>query len=151
VSQARFLLDTYAQPVIAEEFLPGAEFTCGVLGNGASAEVLPIVAINFASLPSGAVPIYGYEAKWIWDTPSDPLDIFECPAKIDASPPSSHRRRRPPRISHARLPRLVADRRSPRRRRAFQTSSRSTRCPEFFPIPKTTPAFQSCARRRSVL
>jgi D-alanine-D-alanine ligase len=83
VSQARFLLDTYAQPVIAETFLPGAEFTCGVLGNGSTAEVLPIVAINFSSLPAGAVPIYGYEAKWIWDTPSDPLDIFECPARID--------------------------------------------------------------------
>jgi D-alanine-D-alanine ligase len=82
-SQARFLLDTYQQPVIAEAFLPGAEFTCGVLGNGASARVLPLVAINFGSLPSGAVPIYGYEAKWIWDTPSDPLDIFECPARID--------------------------------------------------------------------
>jgi D-alanine-D-alanine ligase len=82
-SQARFLLDTYNQPVIAEAFLPGAEFTCGVLGNGAGAQVLPLVAINFGSLPDGAVPIYGYEAKWIWDTPSDPLDIFECPARIE--------------------------------------------------------------------
>ena len=82
-SQGRFLLETYQQPVIAEVFLPGAEFTCGVLGNGSSARVLPLVAINFQSLPSGAVPIYGYEAKWIWDTPSDPLDIFECPARID--------------------------------------------------------------------
>ena len=82
-SQARFLLDTYNQPVIAEAFLPGAEFTCGVLGNGAGAQVLPLVAINFGSLPHGAVPIYGYEAKWIWDTPSDPLDIFECPARIE--------------------------------------------------------------------
>jgi D-alanine-D-alanine ligase len=82
-SQARFLLETYSQPVIAEEFLAGAEFTCGVLGNGDDAEVLPLVAINFGSLPPGAVPIYGYEAKWIWDTPSDPLDIFECPARID--------------------------------------------------------------------
>jgi D-alanine-D-alanine ligase len=82
-SQARFLLDAYNQPVIAEAFLPGAEFTCGVLGNGASAQVLPLVAINFGSLPNGAVPIYGYEAKWIWDTPSDPLDIFECPARIE--------------------------------------------------------------------
>jgi D-alanine-D-alanine ligase len=45
--------------------------------------VLPLVAINFGSLPDGAVPIYGYEAKWIWDTPSDPLDIFECPARIE--------------------------------------------------------------------
>src|SRR4051812_3185465 len=82
-AQARFLLETYSQPVIAEEFLTGAEFTCGVLGNGGDARVLPLVAINFGSLPSGAVPIYGYEAKWIWDTPSDPLDIFECPARID--------------------------------------------------------------------
>jgi D-alanine-D-alanine ligase len=85
VAQGRFLLSTYHQPVIAEAFLTGAEFTCGVLGNGDSAEVLPLVAINFGSLPNGAVPIYGYEAKWIWDTPSDPLDIFECPAKIDAA------------------------------------------------------------------
>jgi D-alanine-D-alanine ligase len=83
-SQARFLLETYAQPVIAEAFLTGAEFTCGVLGNGDGARVLPLVGINFASLPAGAVPIYGYEAKWIWDTPADPLDIFECPARIDA-------------------------------------------------------------------
>jgi len=81
--QTRFLLETYAQPVIVEEFLPGAEFTCGVLGNGADARVLPIVALNFASLPSGALPIYGFEAKWIWDTPDEPLDIFECPARVD--------------------------------------------------------------------
>jgi D-alanine-D-alanine ligase len=81
-AQTRFLLSTYDQPVIAEEFLPGAEFTCGVLGNGASAQVLPIVGMNFESLPEGALPIYGYEAKWIWDTPDEPLDIFECPARI---------------------------------------------------------------------
>jgi D-alanine-D-alanine ligase len=82
-AQTRFLLDTYSQPVIAEAFLPGAEFTCGVLGNGDSARVLPLVGMNFGSLPDGALPIYGYEAKWIWDTPNDPLDIFECPARID--------------------------------------------------------------------
>lgn len=81
-AQTRFLLATYDQPVIAEEFLPGAEFTCGVLGNGASARVLPIVGMNFESLPEGALPIYGYEAKWIWDTPDEPLEIFECPARV---------------------------------------------------------------------
>jgi len=81
-AQARFLLAAYDQPVIAEEFLPGAEFTCGVLGNGATAQVLPLVGMNFESLPEGALPIYGYEAKWVWDTPDEPLDIFECPARI---------------------------------------------------------------------
>src|SRR5215475_14824635 len=82
-AQVQFLLDSYAQPVIVETFLPGAEFTCGVLGNGIGAHVLSIVGMNFRSLPAGAIPIYGYEAKWLWDGPSDPLDIFECPAVID--------------------------------------------------------------------
>ena len=83
IAQTRFLLETYAQPVLVEEFLAGAEFTCGVLGNGSSARVLPLVGMNFASLPNGALPIYGFEAKWVWDTPDDPIDIFECPAQID--------------------------------------------------------------------
>ena len=76
------LIETYDQPLLAETFLPGAEFTCGVLGNGLDAIVLPIVAINFGSLPGDAVPIYGFEAKWIWDRPENPLDIFQCPARI---------------------------------------------------------------------
>jgi D-alanine-D-alanine ligase len=79
------LLEVYEQPVLLEEFLPGAEFTCGVLGNGGNARVLPLVGMNFDSLPDGALPIYGFEAKWIWDTPDEPLDIFECPARVPAT------------------------------------------------------------------
>jgi D-alanine-D-alanine ligase len=79
------LLEAYDQPVLLEEFLPGAEFTCGVVGNGGNARVLPIVGMNFESLPEGALPIYGFEAKWIWDTPNEPLDIFECPARVSDS------------------------------------------------------------------
>ncbi len=82
-AQTAFLLETYGQPVIVEEYLPGAEFTCAVLGNGHEAKVLPIVGIDFASLPDGALPIYGYEAKWIWDRPERPLHMFDCPAEID--------------------------------------------------------------------
>jgi D-alanine-D-alanine ligase len=77
------LLEVYEQPVLLEEFLPGAEFTCGVLGNGREARVLPIVGIRFDALPEGALPIYGFEAKWIWDTPDQPLQMFECPARVD--------------------------------------------------------------------
>jgi D-alanine-D-alanine ligase len=79
------LLERYEQPVIVETFLPGAEFTCGVLGNGQSAHVLPIVGMNFDTLPAGALPIYGFEAKWLWDSREEPLDIFECPADISKS------------------------------------------------------------------
>ena len=77
-----FLLETYKQPVLVETYLPGPEFTVAILGNGAEAYCLPIVGFDFSTLPPGATPVYGYEAKWIWDTAEHPLDIFECPAKV---------------------------------------------------------------------
>ena len=80
-----FLLEHYKQPVLVEEYLPGAEFTCAVLGNGAGARVLPIVGMRFDALPEGSIPVYGFEAKWLWDRPEDPLQIFECPAQIDSA------------------------------------------------------------------
>lgn len=83
VSRVEELLTRYGQPVIVEKYLPGAEFTCAVLGNGVGARVLPLVGMNFAALPEGALPIYGFEAKWVWDGPTHPLKIFECPADID--------------------------------------------------------------------
>ena len=83
--QTLFLLERYQQPVIVEEYLPGAEFTCAVLGNGAGARVLPVVGMRFDALPDGAIPVYGFEAKWLWDRPEDPLQIFECPARIDSA------------------------------------------------------------------
>jgi D-alanine-D-alanine ligase len=80
--QTRFLLENYEQPVLVEEYLPGKEFTCAVLGNGDGATVLPIVGMNFESLPKGALPIYSFDAKFVWDRPEKPLDIFQCPARI---------------------------------------------------------------------
>jgi len=80
--QTRFLLENYEQPVLVEEYLPGKEFTCAVLGNGDRATVLPIVGMNFESLPEGALPIYSFDAKFVWDRPEKPLDIFQCPARI---------------------------------------------------------------------
>ena len=80
-AQTAFLLDTYRQPVIVEEYLPGAEFTCAVLGNGDEAEVLPIVGMNFASLPDGALPIYGYRGQVDLGPPRTALfKMFDCPA-----------------------------------------------------------------------
>jgi len=76
------VIATYNQPVIVERFLSGREFTVGVLGNTPNHEILPIVEIDHGQLPSGAAPIYSYEAKWIWDTREKPLDIFKCPAPV---------------------------------------------------------------------
>ncbi|MBW3553826.1 MAG: D-alanine--D-alanine ligase [Gemmatimonadetes bacterium] len=77
------VLAEYRQPALVEEFLPGREFTVAVIGNGAAARALPVVEIRFDALPAGSKPIYGYEAKWIWDTPEQPLQIFRCPAELD--------------------------------------------------------------------
>ena len=74
----------YRQPALVEGYLGGREFTCAILGNGNDARALPIIEINFAALPPDALPIYSYEAKWIWDRPEEPLDIFRCPADVDA-------------------------------------------------------------------
>jgi D-alanine-D-alanine ligase len=80
----RSKLKQYQQPILIEKFLSGAEFTVAVWGNGNQTEVLPIVAINYQQLPAEAHPIYSYEAKWIWDTPDKPLEIFQCPAALSA-------------------------------------------------------------------
>ena len=84
LEQTEFLLENYNQPVLVEEYLPGKEFTCAVLGNGGEATVLPIVGMNFETLPEGAAPIYSFDAKFVWDRPENPLDIFQCPARITA-------------------------------------------------------------------
>lgn len=81
-NEVEFILTHYQEPAIVEEFLEGREFTVAMLGNGDHVNVLPIVEIKFDSLPEGVNPIYSYEAKWIWDRAENPLEIFDCPAKI---------------------------------------------------------------------
>src|SRR5229473_2521285 len=56
-----------------------------ILGNGAEARCLPVVGFDFSTLPAGTVPVYGYEAKWIWDTAEHPIEIFHCPARVEPS------------------------------------------------------------------
>ena len=74
---------TYDQPALVEEFMPGREFTVALLGNGPALRVLPIVEISFDCLPEGAKPVYSYEAKWLWDSADTQLEIYKCPAGLD--------------------------------------------------------------------
>lgn len=76
------IVHAYQQPALVERFLGGREFTVGILGNLPDLEILPIIEIDHSYLPAGANPIYSYEAKWIWDTPENPLPLFRCPAEI---------------------------------------------------------------------
>lgn len=82
-NQVAWVVNSYGQSALVEEFLPGREFTVALLGNGADLRALPIVEINLDALPPGGNPIYSYEAKWLWDTEADPLPIFTCPAQLE--------------------------------------------------------------------
>ncbi len=78
------VLETYRQPALVETFLLGREFTVALLGNSPEVTVLPLVEICFTALPQGALPLYSYAAKWLWDTPAHPLDILRCPTDLPA-------------------------------------------------------------------
>ncbi|MCX6727143.1 MAG: D-alanine--D-alanine ligase [Candidatus Shapirobacteria bacterium] len=76
------LMDQFKEPVLVEKFLSGREFTIPILGNDGDLWALPIAESNFKALPKGVNRIDSYEAKWIWDDPSNPLEAMICPAKI---------------------------------------------------------------------
>jgi len=60
----------YEKPILVEEFLTGAEFTVGIIGNlPGNYTVLPILEEDFSDLPADLPRICGYEAKWISDSP----------------------------------------------------------------------------------
>ncbi len=88
-SEVTRVVERYSEPAIVERFLTGREFTVAVLGNDGDGRALPLVELDFGTLPSDVPPLYGFEAKWVWDRPEKPLDIFQCPARC--SPELQHR------------------------------------------------------------
>ncbi len=63
-ARARFVISTYAQPALIEQFLPGRELNVAILGEGANTIALPPTEIDFSRLPREHPPLVTYEAKW---------------------------------------------------------------------------------------
>ncbi len=57
----RRLIETYRQPVIIEPYLPGREFTTGIIGTGGRAEVLGTIEIHL--LDTAEAGVYSYTNK----------------------------------------------------------------------------------------
>ena len=53
------------RPVLIQEYLTGAEYSVGVIGNpGLGYTVLPVLEVDYSKLPEGLNPILSYESKW---------------------------------------------------------------------------------------
>ncbi len=72
------ILASYEEPAIVEEYIPGREFTVGLIGNGKAVEVLPLMEILFEKDEN---PFYSYNVK----KNSEKFIRYECPANIDSS------------------------------------------------------------------
>jgi len=81
-AQCRFLLKEFHQPVLVEEYLPGEEFTVGLLGTGDDARILGVsrIRVKGADFPDH----YSRELKTIHD--------FESVLEIELSDTENARR-----------------------------------------------------------
>ncbi|HHX28334.1 MAG: D-alanine--D-alanine ligase family protein [Bacillota bacterium] len=76
-SETERLLTLYRQPVLVEEYLPGREFTVGILGNK-NPVIFPVLEINFDAIPVDHARVYSRQFKADW---SDDV-YYMCPAPI---------------------------------------------------------------------
>ena len=75
-SQAEWLISTYRQSALVEEFIKGQEFTVAILGNGNSIEPMPVVQIKIDNRLELGDRYYTFS-----HITSNTLDYI-CPAKI---------------------------------------------------------------------
>jgi D-alanine-D-alanine ligase len=76
-AEAPKLIALYRQPVLVEEYLPGREFTVGILGNR-NPIIFPIMEINFDAIPPDHARVYSRQFKTDW---SDEV-YYMCPAPV---------------------------------------------------------------------
>lgn len=78
------MLDAYSQPILAEEFIDGREFSVGFVGNhrgGEKPRILPIFEVDWSKYDPKLGKVLGQRAKTIYDTSAN----YICPAKVPAA------------------------------------------------------------------
>lgn len=81
--RVQYVLDTWSQPALVEEFIDGPEFNVSLWGNG-RLFVLPLAMLDFSGFNDYHERIVSYDAKWDPNTEAFRLNPVMCPAPIDA-------------------------------------------------------------------
>ncbi len=83
--RVEFIINTFNQPAIVEEYVDGREFNVALLGNGKDIRALPPSEIDFTEFPEDLPKICCYEAKWSVESPLYKKSKPVCPANIPES------------------------------------------------------------------
>ncbi len=80
--RVQYVLDTWSQPALVEEFIDGPEFNVSLWGNG-RLSVLPLAMLDFNAFSDYHERIVSYDAKWDPNTEAFRLNPVVCPAPIE--------------------------------------------------------------------
>ena len=80
--QINWVIKTFSQPALVEEFLEGKEFSIPMLGN--PPKFLPFIHADHSKLPTQYNPIDSLEVKWLFEESSQ-VNHLICPAIIPKS------------------------------------------------------------------
>jgi D-alanine-D-alanine ligase len=78
----RRLLEEFDQPVLVETFLPGREFTVGIVGTGPAARAVAVMEVTFTADAGSA--IYGYATKADYERRVRYELVDDAPARMAA-------------------------------------------------------------------
>lgn len=80
--RVQYVLDTWHQPALVEDFIDGPEFNVSLWGNG-RLYMLPLAMLDFGGFADYHERIVSYDAKWDPNTEAFRLNPVICPAPID--------------------------------------------------------------------
>ena len=80
--RVQYVLDTWHQPALVEDFIDGPEFNVSLWGNG-RLYTLPLAMLDFGGFADYHERIVSYDAKWDPNTEAFRLNPVICPAPID--------------------------------------------------------------------